>query len=104
LLAHGELCRGCGLACNDSPADGASIEIQDHDDPYKTWKLTECPRKFTQEIVDAVNMAQLAKHHLPSPGGLLDQSAWWMDCWMSLQSDLNQIEADKQERERRRHG
>lgn len=104
MLAHGELCRGCGNDCKDPPTQCAAIEIQDHDDPYKTWQLNECPRKYAQELVDAVNMSQLAKYHLPVEGGLLDQAAWWVDCWMALQSDLNQIEFDKHERERRKHG
>ena len=104
MLAQGELCRGCGRECIDKPTDLGSLEIQDVSDPSKTWSLTQCPRQFTAEIVDAVNLAQIAERHLPIAGGILDQSAWWVDCYMALKSDMNQIETDRLERERRRNG
>ena len=104
LLAHGELCRGCGRTCNDKPTDVNCLEIADFEDVYSTWKLAECPRQYVADIVDAVNLSQLADSHLPVSGGMLDQSAWWLSCFMALKSDMNQIENDKIDRERRRHG
>lgn len=80
------------------------MEITDLEDEYETWKLTECPRQYVADIVDAVNLAQLADSHLPVSGGVLEQSAWWVGCYMALRSDMNQIEADKIDRERRRNG
>jgi len=80
------------------------LEIADFEDEYSTWKLAECPRQYVADIVDAVNLSQLADSHLPVSGGMLDQSAWWLSCFMALKSDMNQIENDKIERERRRHG
>jgi hypothetical protein len=67
------------------------------------WTLAECPRRFVQEIVDEVNLAQLADNHLPATGGVLDQSAWWVELWLAFRSDCSQIDQDRIERERR-HG
>lgn len=78
------------------------LEIADTDDAMTTWKLTECPRRFVADIVDAVNLAQLGESHLPVAGGVMEQCSWWVDLWMTLKSDMNQVEADKAERERGR--
>jgi len=105
LLAQGELCRGCGRTCKDKQTDVNCLEIADFEDVYSTWKLAECPRQYVADIVDAVNLSQLADSHLPTAGGVLDQSAWWVECWLAFRSDSNQIESDKIRREQmRNHG
>lgn len=78
------------------------LEIASTEDAMQTWKLTQCPRRFVADIVDAVNLAQLAEAHLPITGGVMEQCSWWVDLWMTLKSDINQVEADKAERERAR--
>jgi len=78
--------------------------IADERDASESWILGECPRRFASEVVDAVNLAQMAEHHLPCGGGVMDQAAWWVDVWMAFKSDCSQIDADKAEREARRHG
>lgn len=78
------------------------IEIEDDADAMTTWRLAECPRVFTRDIVEAVNAAQLAESHLPIAGGTLDQAAWWIELWMSLKNNINRIEYDRAERERNR--
>lgn len=76
------------------------IEIADASDAMQTWRLTTCPRKYVTEVVDAVNLAQLAESHLPVAGGVMEQCSWWVDLWMTFKGDMNQIEVDKSERER----
>lgn len=97
------MCKGCGATCTTlGPAK--RLEITDVHDPVKSWTLTECPRRFVADIVDEVNFAQMADHHLPIAGGLLEQSAWWVDLWMAFKSDCNQIDSDNAERQARRYG
>jgi hypothetical protein len=40
-------------------------------------------------------MASLADKHLPISGGMLDQSAWFIDLWISLQNDSNKLESER---------
>jgi hypothetical protein len=40
-------------------------------------------------------MASLADKHLPTAGGMLDQSSWFIDLWISLQNDSNKIESER---------
>lgn len=102
LLACGELCRGCGQTCVDMPSESNVIEIESSEDRSQFWKLTECPKRFTRDIVDAVNAAQLADSHLPVAGGTLDQSAWWIALWQTFRQSVNRIESESIEREQRR--
>lgn len=80
------------------------LEIGGIEDINETWQLSECPRKFVSGIVDEINLAQVADDHLPCSGGVLDQSAWWVECWMAFKSDCSQIDQDRIDRERRRYG
>jgi hypothetical protein len=49
-------------------------------------------------MIRAINLAAAADRHLPQAGGLLDQSAWFVDLWTMLQSEQNKIDADRIER------
>jgi len=40
-------------------------------------------------------MASLADKHLPISGGMLDQSACFIDLWISLQNDSNKLESER---------
>lgn len=105
MISRGELCKGCGRECRNAGLGPAGrLDVVDPLDPAKSWPLTQCPREFVAEIVDEVNFAQLAEHHLPAAGGLLEQSAWWVDLWMALKSDCSQIDNEKAEREARKYG
>lgn len=87
------------------PSESNALEIEDIGDPMTSWNLTQCPKRFTADVVEEVNLAQLADSHLPTTGGVLDQSAWWVECWLAFRSDSNQIESDKIRREQmRNHG
>lgn len=61
-----------------------------------TIEIDQCPRKYIGvEITEAVNVASLCGNGiLPVSGGLLDQSAWFVNLWNQLQHDQNQIESD----------
>lgn len=76
----GETCETCG--------GQGSIEID------------ECPRKYIgAEITEAVNVASLCGNGiLPVAGGLMDQSAWFVNVWNQLQHDQNEIESDLAEK------
>jgi hypothetical protein len=53
-------------------------------------------------MTQAINMASYAaKGHLPVVGGLLDQSAWFVDLWSTLESDQAQIDNEIAEERRR---
>lgn len=84
------------------PSETNVIEIELSEDRLQFWKLTDCPKRFTAEIVDAINAAQLADSHLPVAGGTLDQSAWWIALWQSFRQSVNRIETESIEREQRR--
>ena len=54
--------------------------------------ITDCARKLTQPLVTAVNMAQHAsKGTLPTAGGMLDQSAWFVALWDTFDSEMAKI-------------
>lgn len=66
-------------------------------------ELTVCGAEYTRGLGELANIASYAeKGMLPQPGTILDQSAWFIDFWHSLQSQLNKVEAEKLERVRRR--
>lgn len=40
----------------------------------------------------------MADRHLPTAGGLLDQSAWFIDLWQTMNSEQALIDAERIER------
>lgn len=54
-----------------------------------------CCKKYVSSVARAINMASLADKHLPTAGGMLDQSAWFIDLWISLQNDSNKLESER---------
>ena len=79
------MCNGVG--CNHCEGEGF-------------FKLTKCGRQYVdRHIVSAVNLAcQDDKGFLPVSGGLLVQSAWGVDLWITLSNEQNKIDADRNER------
>lgn len=65
--------------------------------------LDHCPRKFIgTEITNEINLAGFAsKGHLPEPGGMLDQDAWFVDMWSVLSEDQSKIEEEIRKRNKR---
>jgi hypothetical protein len=64
------------------------------------FSLSECPRRYVGvELTQAINYASLAiKGQWPVLGGVLDQSAWFVDLVQSLDSEQNAIDAERAER------
>jgi len=81
---RGETCGACG--------GGGYVSVDASPRKYIGWELTR-----------AVNLAGLAaKGMLPVHGSVLDQSAWFVNMWTTLENDQNKIDAERQERSR--HG
>jgi hypothetical protein len=46
-------------------------------------------------MIDAIRIATASEHHLPVAGGILDQSAWWLELKQRLQAEENRIQDEK---------
>ena len=66
-------------------------------------EIQGCPRKSVGwEMTQAINLASYAsKGFLPVAGGILDQSAWFVDVWTTLDGEQNKIDAEMAERRNR---
>lgn len=65
--------------------------------------MTTCAYNFIPiDILEATTIASLAEHHLPTAGGLLDQSSWFLDFWSAFRNDVAKLEAEELERIRNR--
>ena len=86
------------IACEGSGAMG--IDKCDECSGTGFTTLTECPRRIIgNSLVEDINLASYAeKGHLPEPGGMLEQEAWFVSLWGTLASDESRIEQDKRER------
>ncbi len=62
--------------------------------------MSECPKAFVgREMVEAINFAGWAmKGKWPVDGGLLEQSAWFVDMVGQLESAQNEIDAERANR------
>jgi hypothetical protein len=59
--------------------------------------LTQCGRAETQQLVTAINLAiHASKGTLPTAGGLLDQSAWFVAIWDTFEGDMATIAKEDQ--------
>ena len=66
------------------------------------FEVGGCPRKFVgATLIDAINVAGMCNDGImPAPGGLMDQSSWFVDLWSMLRAEENTIEIEKLERKR----
>ena len=116
VAAHvrsGDLCKTCGSRCARDFANGAvSLEcpacngtgkdsfggLCEHCDDGM-FALTRCPREYIGiEITDAINLAAICgSGDWPITGGLLEQSAWFLDLKQTLEGEHNKIDAAKME-------
>ena len=57
--------------------------------------IDKCPREIIgNEFTDASNMAAICgKGDWPAVGGLLDQSAWFMNLYQLLESETNRVQS-----------
>jgi len=101
------LCRSCGGRCRDAPTPECPAEIEcgecqgegcPHCDQGH-WRLESCPREYLDsETWQAVMFAGDAdRGHLPLPGGLLDQSAWFVELQRQLRSEVARVDAERME-------
>ncbi len=106
------MCRSCGVRCRDAPTPELPVEIEcgecggegcDKCDRGH-WRLECCPRQLLDaEMWQCVMYASDAdRGHLPLPGGLLDQSAWFVELVWLLRNEISLIDAERMERLRDR--
>lgn len=108
LVRNGQLCRQCSAECLDKISEDEPAEIEcpmcnaygcEHCDEGH-FKLTICARKYVDNsLARAINMTTYAdKGIMPVGGGLLDQSAWFIDLWSTITDEENTIDRERQER------
>ena len=110
-LRNGLICQNCtgGVECRDglSEAEYAQIECPLCDGSADGcehcvggyFRLAICARRYVQDIVAAVNIATHASAGLlPCAGGLLDQSAWFLDLLTAINNEQNRIDSERLER------
>ena len=66
------------------------------------YRLTTCARRYVDGyLVRAINMvSNMDNGLLPTAGGLLDQSAWFLDLRTALTNEQNIIDTERMERRR----
>lgn len=104
MIRQGKLCRSCtSKQCKDLGTDREPIEIEcplcdgDGCDECEEGylKIPDCPNRFCKELIPAVNMIELFEKGLPPiAGGVLDQSAWFIECVRTFQSEEASVKAD----------
>lgn len=101
------ICKRCrGGKCELSEDNYAEFECPNCDsygceecENTGTFQLTKCAHEYTRDLIRPMNMAALAeKGFLPYPGGLMAQSAWFIDFWITVQNEQNRIESEARER------
>ena len=105
MVRCGELCKGCKDRCNKIH-EGGAIAIQcpqcgsdgcdDCEDGM--FHVRECPKEYVGDLAAAINLVSLAEHALPVAGGLLDQSAWFVSLWQTLDSEMAKISNERMDR------
>lgn len=110
MIRQGLLCRNCTAGkCHDVPTDLSSVSIACQscneagcDDCGQTGyiELTSCPKRMVDRgTLQAIRMADLMKEGLPPvAGGVLDQSAWFVNFYEVFRSEQNRAEAEAYKR------
>jgi hypothetical protein len=63
------------------------------------FEFTECPTRFVgPELIEDIRIVGASEHHLPSAGGLLDQSAWWFELQSLLKSEETLVQDEQSKR------
>ena len=100
LIRCGQLCKDCrGGECRDSGQKRIEcVECHgkgcDNCDSGHTV-VDGCNQIGAAPMVESVRMFELAdKGHLPITGGLLDQSAWFVEAYRFYAADVDKIKAE----------
>jgi hypothetical protein len=48
---------------------------------------------------EAIRAASVADHHLPKDGGIMDQSAWFIDAWIAFTNEKAKLENEQAKRQ-----
>lgn len=100
------ICKLCsGTECSDGINEESYAEIEcpccdntgcEHCD-NGSFRLSQCAKRYVDDgLVRAINMATRCESgYMPSSGGLLEQSAWFLDLWSMLNSEQNKIDAER---------
>lgn len=107
LVRNGKLCKRCGTECLEKICESDPVLVEcplcsgygcEHCDDGD-FRLTECARKYIKPIMRAANIGWTSeKGFLPMAGGLLDQSAWFLEMMNALTNDQNKLDAEAMER------
>lgn len=103
----GELCKSCSGVCREVISETQPAEIEcpvcggtgcEHCvDGYFT--LTECPSRYIgAELISDIQIVSCSEHHLPVTGGILDQSAWWLELKTLLRNEETRIQEEQGKR------
>jgi hypothetical protein len=107
LLRTGHLCKGCGKQCREDYSAG-KLQIQCpicEGAGCKTCQngryiIDRCPSQIVgadlQYAITIVGMAE--RGFLPEDGGSLDQSQWFLNLFSRMQSEINRIQSEEQEK------
>jgi len=101
MIRCGKLCKGCGSGCN-KPDDVAYMVACPFCDDAGCDRCgdrgsfsVECPRRYVGDLARFINLAGMCNDGLlPVAGGLLDQSAWFVELHQRLNGEQNRIESE----------
>lgn len=105
MIRQGKLCKYCtGKTCKDIPTEFEPIEIECpacHGDGCDKcndgeFRLEQCPNKYCSDMYDPITLFELfAKGLPPITGGVLDQSAWFINAEQYFRQQEQLAKADK---------
>jgi hypothetical protein len=90
-----KICENDPFGCECPQCDGVGCDECEEGFFY----LRECGRKYTREMITAVNLATYAedKGILPTSGGMLDQSSWFISLWSAMSNEQASIDRQRME-------
>lgn len=104
LILGGKLCRSCSPKhCKEQGSDQTPLEIECpscngcgcDDCKQGMVKIEGCPQTYIRQVIPVVKLKELFNQGLPPvAGGVLDQSAWFMEACKILdrEEQLNAAE------------
>lgn len=111
------MCKGCSAGrCLEAPSEAEYAELDcpacDGEGAYKgtqcgacdgvgRYRVTECFQDYSRSLVEPLNLAVLvtSSHTWPVAGGLLDQSAWFLELQQRFESECNRVDNERSKRD-----